>query len=71
MPILGIAELLQLESEESGREEISIRKDQIEGIIRNARRLAKIASEILDVTKIEGQLLVLRKKDFDLNEANA
>ena len=68
MPILGIAELLQLELEESGREEISIRKDQIEGIIRNARRLAKIASEILDVTKIEGQLLVLRKKDFDLNE---
>jgi signal transduction histidine kinase len=68
MPILGIAELLELELEESGREEISIKRDQIDGIIRNARRLAKFASEILDVTKIEGQLLVLRKKDFDLNE---
>lgn len=68
MPILGIAELLELELEESGREEISIKRDQIEGIIRNARRLAKFASEILDVTKIESQLLVLRKKDFDLNE---
>jgi signal transduction histidine kinase len=68
MPILGIAELLELELEESGREEVSIKRDQIEGIIRNARRLAKFASEILDVTKIEGQLLILRKKDFDLNE---
>ena len=67
-PILAIAELLQLQLEERAREEISIRKDQVEDIIRNARRLAKIASEILDVTKIEGQLLVLRKKDFDLNE---
>jgi signal transduction histidine kinase len=68
MPILGIAELLQLELEESRSEEINIRKDQIDGIIRNAKKLAKITSEILDVAKIEGLVLVLRKKDFDLDE---
>lgn len=68
MPILAIAELLQLESEDNSGEEIRITKDRVEDIIRNARRLAKIASEILDVTKIEGHLLVLRKQDFDLNE---
>lgn len=68
MPILGIAEILLLELEEAGIGEISIRKDQIESIIRNAQKLAKISSEILDVTKIENQLLILRKQDFDLNE---
>ena len=68
MPILGIAEILELEFEETGRNEISIRKDQVESIIRNSQRLAKIASEILDVTKIESKLLVLRKKEFDLSE---
>jgi len=68
MPILGIAEILELESEETSGEEISIRKDQVESIIRNSQRLAKIASEILDVTKIEGKLLVLKRKEFDLNK---
>ena len=55
MPILGIAEILELESEETSGEEISIRKDQVESIIRNSQRLAKIASEILDVTTISSQ----------------
>lgn len=68
MPILGIAEILELEIEERGSNEISVRKDHVESIIRNVQRLAKIASEILDVAKIESRLLVLRKKDFDLNE---
>ena len=68
MPILGIAEILEVEIEERGSNEISVRKDHVESIIRNVQRLAKIASEILDVAKIESRLLVLRKKDFDLNE---
>ena len=68
MPILGITELLGSELEEIGKEEISVRRDQIESIIRNAQKLARISSEILDVTKMEGRLLVLRKTDFDLNE---
>ncbi|HEY7108619.1 MAG TPA: HAMP domain-containing sensor histidine kinase [Nitrososphaeraceae archaeon] len=67
MPILGIAEILELEFQETGMDQISIRKDQVESILRNAKKLTKIASEILDVTKIERQLLVLKKKDFDLN----
>ncbi len=68
MPILGITELLELELGETGKNEIRVRKDEVESIIRNAHRLSKIASEILDVTKIESRLLVLRKKVFDLNE---
>jgi signal transduction histidine kinase len=68
MPILGIMELLELELSETGKNEIRVRKDEVESIIRNARRLSKIASEILDVAKIESRLLVLRKKAFDLSE---
>lgn len=68
MPILGIAELLESELEDIGREEISVRKDHVETIIRNVQKLAKFSSEILDVTKMESRLLVLKKIDFDLNE---
>ena len=68
MPILGITELLELELGETGKNEIRVRRDEVESMIRNTYRLSKIASEILDVAKIESRLLVLRKKDFDLNE---
>ena len=36
--------------------------------MRNARRLQRFSSEILDVTKIEGSLLKLSKKQIDLNK---
>ena len=63
MPILGIAELLNRVGE-TGKNEIRVRKDEVESIIRNAHRLSKIASEILDVTKIESRLLVLERKSL-------
>jgi len=36
-------------------------------IIRNARRLEKLTEDILDVSKIEGNVLQLSKSHFDLN----
>ena len=36
-------------------------------IIRNARRLEKLTEDILDVSKIEGNVLQLSKSNFDLN----
>jgi signal transduction histidine kinase len=38
-----------------------------EKIIRNARRLEKLTEDILDVSKIEGNVLQLSKSNFDLN----
>jgi two-component system sensor histidine kinase VicK len=38
-------------------------------IIRNAERLSQLSSNILDVTKIEGNSLELQKEHLDLNEA--
>ncbi len=43
------------------------KRDQIyEGISRNAKRLHRLTNDILDVTKIESQTLVLHKEQFDL-----
>ena len=39
-----------------------------EVVVRNARRLNKMADDILDVTKIESHTLNLRKERFNLSE---
>jgi signal transduction histidine kinase len=70
--ILGYCELLELlsEEEQGGFNENANdeKKNALESIIRNANRLDKLATNILDVTKIEGNILVLNKQGFNLNE---
>ena len=44
------------------------KKEVIEAIQRNARRLKRLISDILDVTKIESQRLVLRKETFNITD---
>ena len=73
MPILGTAELLKTEMEEDAARDknnadLESKKHQLEVIIRNAERLETLANSILDVTRIEGQLLVLNYEKFDLME---
>ena len=72
MPILGTAELLKTEIEEDAsgdnKADLEWKKYQVEVIIRNAQRLETLANSILDVTRIEGQLLVLNYEKFDLIE---
>ena len=46
---------------------VNVDEEQIKLIIRNAKRLDRLASDILDVTRIESNSLKLQKKDFDLN----
>ena len=58
--ILGYSELLQRHPEK--REEIS------EGIFRNVMRLQRLTNDILDVTKIESQTLILNKEQFNLTD---
>ncbi|HEY6164914.1 MAG TPA: HAMP domain-containing sensor histidine kinase [Nitrososphaeraceae archaeon] len=60
-PILGYAELL-LEEESDGK-----KKQAIMGIVRNSERLQKLASDILDVAKIESNNFQLNKKSLNLN----
>jgi two-component system, OmpR family, sensor histidine kinase VicK len=65
-PLLVLAELL--DSEVSGREEVSVKKADIELIARNARRLERLTSDILDISRIESSTLKLQKSRVDLDD---
>jgi signal transduction histidine kinase len=68
-PILGALELMEYEFEEVGKkDEIVLKKERFDVILRNARRLERLASEILDVSRINDQSLTLRKEYFSLNQ---
>jgi two-component system, OmpR family, sensor histidine kinase VicK len=61
-PIIGFSELLSTKLK--NREE----KQLLEGVIKNARRLQKLADSMLDVTRIERHSFPLRKEVFDIRE---
>ena len=67
MPILGEAEFIEHQFNHK-RKTVEIEKEQVSMIIRNAKRLDRLASDILDVAKIESQLLKLNKERFNLKE---
>jgi signal transduction histidine kinase len=66
MPILGEAELI--ENDISDNDYARVSKEQISSIIRNAKRLDRLAADILDVTNIEGKSLKLNKASLDIDE---
>jgi signal transduction histidine kinase len=61
-PILSLSEIVLSKANENDRREL------IDIVVRNARRLRQITENILDVTKIESQSLILNKESCDLNE---
>jgi two-component system sensor histidine kinase VicK len=61
-PILGLIEILSSQIKDVKQKEL------LEVAIRNAKRLRQLTDEILDVTKIEGRSLELKKEVFDLND---
>ena len=67
MPILGEAEYIGHQFD-GKRRKIEVEDDQIALIIRNAKRLERLASDILDVSKIESQSLKLNKEQFNLRD---
>jgi two-component system, OmpR family, sensor histidine kinase VicK len=76
-PLLGMTDILmsQFEEEEEQQErgeknkkEIAVTKEEIEMIARNAKRLERLTSDILDVSRIESDTLKLSEKLIDLNE---
>ena len=62
-PILGLADILY--SKINNNEQLGY----LDIIIRNARRLQGLTENILDVSKIESNSLILKKEQFDLNKA--
>lgn len=67
MPILGDAEYIENKFDKTN-ENVGVDKETIGSIIRNAKRLDRLASDILDVTRIESKSLKLNKEEFDLSE---
>lgn len=61
-PIIGFSELLS--SKIKNKEE----KQLLDAVIKNARRLQKLADSMLDVTRIERHSFPLRKEVFDIRE---
>jgi len=66
-PLLGIAEQLQADLVK-GVEEIKISRPEIEMLSRNAKRLAQLTHDVLEVTRIESNSLTLNKQKVDMNE---
>jgi two-component system, OmpR family, sensor histidine kinase VicK len=80
-PLLGMTDILMSQFEEEEEEveehqergrkkkkEIAVTKEEIEMIARNAKRLERLTSDILDVSRIESDSLKLSEKLIDLNE---
>jgi signal transduction histidine kinase len=66
MPILGEAQYIERQFMAS-KPLVAVENEQVESIMRNARRLVRLASDILDVTRIESKNLRLNKETFDLD----
>ena len=67
MPILGEVEIIE-EDLDPKTKTVKVEEEQIQLIIRNAKRLDRLASDILDVNKIESNSLKLEKVYFNLND---
>ena len=61
-PILGLSEALHMSATNERQHEL------IDIIIRNGKRLLQLSENLLDLTRIEDNLLVLKKERFNLNE---
>ena len=67
-PILTIADYLEaLNNSEAGTETIEVSREDLEMIVRNAKRLERLSNDILDVSRIESKSLRLKRERFDLN----
>lgn len=66
MPILGEAQYIERQFMET-KPLVSIDSEQVESIRRNAKRLVRLATDILDVTRIESNRLHVDKESFDLD----
>jgi signal transduction histidine kinase len=66
-PLLGAAEILE-DQMLAGQEEVRVSKPEVEMILRNSKRLAQLTQDILEVSRIESNMMKLQKEKFDLQE---
>jgi signal transduction histidine kinase len=66
-PIIGLTRILRSNSSRD-RRSTAEQDELLDVIMRNAKRLQRLADDILDVTKIESESLNLKKGFFNLND---
>jgi two-component system, OmpR family, sensor histidine kinase VicK len=66
-PILGAAEMMEFEFQNDS-EKVEVSKEDVEIIIRNASRLGRLSSDILELARIESSGLNLHKSPFNIRE---
>jgi signal transduction histidine kinase len=64
-PVLGIVEELE-EKLEQGASEVTLARPEVEMLARNANRLVRLTSDILEVSRIEARALKLKKEPVEL-----
>lgn len=64
-PLLGAAEIL--DSQMAGRDEVKVSRSELDLIIRNAMRLERLSTDILEISRIESGGLKLHKENFSLS----
>jgi K+-sensing histidine kinase KdpD len=71
-PILGLVEILGLQfsedDEKTTKEKGEITRDELAILVRNAKRLERLSSNILDIARIESGTLHLNIQEFNLND---
>jgi nitrogen-specific signal transduction histidine kinase len=65
-PILGMADII--EAQFNGGDKVQVTRDDMALIVRNARRLERLTSDILEVTRIESGSIKLNKIQLDMNK---
>ncbi|HKU49433.1 MAG TPA: sensor histidine kinase [Nitrososphaera sp.] len=66
MPIVALTEML--ESIFKNKQEIVLERGDFDILLRNARRLERLSTDILDTTRIESHSLPLKKEVFDMDD---
>jgi signal transduction histidine kinase len=67
-PLLGVAEIMNQSVTAKATRTLEVSEEEIEILLRNAKRLERIINNVLDATKIEGRGFTLEKETFDMNE---
>jgi two-component system sensor histidine kinase VicK len=71
-PILGLVEILDLQFSEDNEKTTKVKgeitRDELAILVRNAKRLERLSSNILDIARIESGTLHLNIQEFNLND---
>jgi signal transduction histidine kinase len=65
-PLIGVIELIQQSMDR--KDKVEITREETDMLARNAKRLERLSSDILEVSRIESQSMTLTKERVEMNE---